>query len=130
MARKRIATFLAVGKGLSILGDHCYAASGETTDAASGGANTTLFDFTTGDYYVTAIIDMVQDMTANNLTFLELSYNGINVIAFENDVESHFAEQPVKLDVIIPPHTSVKFKWGANSSTEGYAFLSGRIYNA
>jgi len=118
----------STGLELNVIGSHCYAASGAKTDAATGGPNTVLFNFTTGSYYVVGIIDFANNMAANNLTFLELTFNGVPVMAFSNDSESHFAEQPVKLDIIIPPFTVVGLKWGANSSTIGYAFLAGKIH--
>jgi len=130
MVKKRIATFLAAGKGLSILGDHCYAISGEVQDGASGGANSTLFQFTTGNYYIKGIIDFANNISVNNQTFLALTFNGVSVMAFDNDLEGTFQDQPVKLDVIIPPYTQVIMKWGANATKEGYAVLTGRIYNA
>jgi len=118
----------STGLELNIIGEHCYAASGEIQDAASGGANAVLFNFTTGNYYVVAIIDFANNISVNNQTFLELTFNGVEVMAFDNDLEGTFQDQPVKLDVLIPPYTVVSMKWGANATKEGFAFLSGRIY--
>ena len=131
MARTKFgsnATFTGVQQGLTIIGNHCMATSGEVQDAASGGANSELLNFTTARYYIVANIDFANNISVNNQTFLALTFNGISVMAFDNDLEGTFQDQPVTLSIIIPPFTEVILKWGANATKEGYAFLSGRIY--
>ena len=116
------------GKSLNYIGDHIFATSGETTTAGGGSADATLFDFTTGSSYIVGQIDFANDVKANYLTLLDLEFNGESVMAFGNDLESQFNQQPVKLDVLIPPFTHVVMKWGANIAEQGYAFLTGRVY--
>jgi hypothetical protein len=121
-------SFTGPAEALEIIGDHCYAISGEVQDAASGGANSTLFKFTSGNFYAVCNIDFANNVSVNNQTFLALNFNGVDVMTFDNDLEGSFQDQPVKLDVIIPPYTEVTFKWGCNTTKEGCAFLTGKIY--
>ena len=116
------------GTSLNYIGDHVFATSGETTTAGAGAADATLLDFTTGTQYIVGHIDFANDVKANYLTLLDLEFNGESVMAFGNDLESQFNQQPVKLHVLIPPFTHVVMKWGANVAEQGYAFLTGRVY--
>jgi len=120
--------FTGAAETLEIVGDHCYCISGEVQDNASGGPNSTLFSFRTGNFYLVGIIDFANNISVNNQTFLKLTFNGVEVMAFDNDLEGTFQDQPVKLDVVIPHYTEVVLKWGANATKEGFAFLTGRIY--
>jgi len=122
------ASTASTGLGLRYIGDYVWAASGEIADAASGGANSTLFDFSSGTGVIIATINFGNSVSVNNQTFLALNYNGLNVMAFDNDAESTFNTQPVELQILIPPFTEVTLKWGCNANEEGYAFLVGRVY--
>ena len=50
------AQFTSAGKGLTVIGNHCYAYSGDVPIAQ--GATVTFFDFTTGKNYIKGLIQV------------------------------------------------------------------------
>jgi len=126
MVKKRTATFLAPNKGLSIAGGHAYAYSGSIENAGTGGPDTTLLDFTTGDYLFVGTLDFTNTARLSHDVYLNVSFNGIVVSALEenSDDQGHFWYH-----YIIPPHTTVIVKWGSNSTYDGSVAMAGRIYS-
>ena len=53
MAKKNVATFLGTQKGLSIVGNYCYAYSGVVR---ANGSDTTALDFHTGDSTIVGVM--------------------------------------------------------------------------
>ena len=128
MAKKQIATFLAPNKGLSIAGNFAYGYSGEVTVAsAGGGANTTLLEFTSGDYLFVGFLNFSNDLDGAAAINLEMSLNGQIILTMKEDSSS--TDSPMRYNVIIPPNTEVSVKWGqASGSNKATALLTGRVY--
>jgi len=131
MAKKRIATFLAPNKGLSIAGNHAYAYSGIQA-VGSGGQDvpSTLIEFTTGTYYIDIKLQAMRGYPANvTHDYLWVVYlNGTAVYEFY-DSDATFNENPIYL--VIPAYTEVKVTTqnstaGTNNNV-GIA-IAGRVY--
>jgi len=127
MAKKRIATFLAPNKGLSIAGDHAYAASGAIQNAGTAGPDTTLLDFTTGNYVFVGMLDFTNTARLGHDVYLNVTFNGIVISSTE---ENSTGIVPMRFDYLIPPLTTVTVKWGSNATYDGSAFMVGRVYDA
>jgi len=134
MAKTRIgsnAQFASAGKGLSILGQHCYAYSGLITDNDSGSPTNTLLDFTTGDGYIDMRLSILSDETATAALYTLIELNGIGVFRLDGDasgIGSFQFDNPFYM--IIPPFTHFHLKVGSNSTVVFSAMLTGRVYDA
>jgi len=130
MAKKQTSTFLGPQLGISVVGDHAYAASGSIADASTGGANTTLLNFRTGNFTWIGTLDFTNTMIASNNVYLNIFMNG-TLVSESIERTSSSLTKPIHFTFIIPPHTEFIVKWGNNHSTlNGSVFMSGRIYNA
>ena len=121
-------TFTGPAQALEIAGDFAYGYSGEITVAsAGGGANTTLLDFTSGNYLFVGFLNFSNDLDGAAAVNLEMSLNGQNILTLREDNSA--TDSPMRYNVIIPPYTQVSVKWGqASGSNKATALLTGRIY--
>ena len=115
-----------VGKGLSIIGRHAYAYSGDITDAASGAASTTMLNFSTGSNIILGHIGFTEEGIANDNVFFKVIINGATVINVA------YATAPTYTNVVypitIPPFSDVVIKWGCSGTEIGTAWLTGTIH--
>lgn len=121
------ASFSGPQKGLTIIGDHCYAYSGSVTIDTSP---TDFVNFTTGKYY--SVVKLQIDSTAgsgNNLDFL-VKMNG-NIIV-ENEIANDYQVYPAfsnALELIIPPLTEVQINGAVATAPKNWTLvLTGRVY--
>jgi len=121
-------SFTGPSTALETTGDFAYCYSGPVSDAASGAASTTVFDFTTGNYIFVGSITWVTNYQGGNDTFVNISLNDGGIFVATYDTDPHVVnDQP--FDLVIPPYTKVSFKWGVTGVTrELCALLAGRIY--
>jgi len=129
MAKKQIATFLGPNKGLTIVGNHAYAVN-QVTDAGSGSAASSVFDFTTGTEYIVSQISWGTNATGGQNNYVNILINGQSVfdIIYDSGQIHAIADQPLK--ILIPPHSVFQFKWGIASVTkEMSVVLTGRVYS-
>jgi len=121
-------SFTGPSTALEISGDFAYAYSGQVSDPASGAANSTVFDFTTGNYIFAGAITWVTNYQGGNDTYVDISLNDGKIFVATYDTDPHVVnDQP--FDLVIPPYTKVTFKWGTTGVTrELCALLVGRIY--
>tara|TARA_Y100000310_G_scaffold204363_1_gene204629 strand:- start:190 stop:603 length:414 start_codon:yes stop_codon:yes gene_type:complete len=121
-------SFTGTAQALEIIGEHCMAYSGVVNDAGgSSSAASTMFDFTSGNYYCVVTLDILTDSKAGENNFVELFFNGVTVYKGVWDEVPAFITSPL-VRLIIPPYTEVVFKWGNSSNKNATAILSGRIY--
>jgi len=113
------------GTGLNYIGDYAYGTSGSISDAGTGGANTTLFDFDTSNSFIVGTIDFTNTNSAGHDTYLDIIFNGVNVLQTK---DSNASLVPFRFNILIPPYTRVQVKWGSNSTYNGSAFIQGRVY--
>jgi len=104
---------------------HAYALSGAKTDAGTNGPNTTLLDFITGSGYIKGKIDFSNDSSGGADVYFRITFNGEQAI---NLKEGSASLNPMRFDILIPPHTHVVVLWGAASSFSGNCFLSAKVY--
>ena len=123
------ASVASTGKGIRYIGDHCYALSGEVTDAASGSADTTCLDFTTGSGYIVAEIAYSSNSASGAQDeYIDISYNNQSIWKprYTSSAEET-NDQPFK--ILIPPRTRFIFKWGITADTRQMSvILTGRVY--
>ena len=128
MAKKNIATFLGTGKGLNILGDHCFAYSGEQVANTSA---TNFLKFTTGNYYTVANVQFNYPRDNNEDATYEILMNG-TVIQKWVSTGSLNPHQPQNVvPIVIPHHTEVIVR--ATVLTTGryqVVSITGRVYDA
>ena len=128
MAKKNIATFLGTGKGLNILGDHCFAYSGEKVANTSA---TNFLKFTTGNYYTVANVQFNYPRDNNEDATYEILMNG-TVIQKWVSTGSLNPHQPQNVvPIVIPHHTEVIVR--ATVLTTGryqVVSITGRVYDA
>ena len=123
------ASIASTGPGIRYIGKHIWAASGAIQDAASGAASTEMLNFTSGTGYIMSKLDFTNTVSTNSgdKVFLDLTFNGLTVLAFEQDDAPNEISSPFY--ILIPPRTHFILKWGVSNVTkDAYAFLTGRVY--
>ena len=136
MAKTRIgsnAIFSGPQKGLTTIGEHCYAYSGAV--ANDGGNETTLLEFNTGKGYIKGTIQTGTSHTGDHGdTFrFRIYFNGQVVYDFLDDGAQYYVDPHIPLNVIIPPLTLVKVTGDNTASTSVKlieAIVTGRVYDA
>jgi len=116
---------VGVGSGINYIGDHAYAQSGSVTNAGTGGPDTTLLKFNTGNNYIVGKMDFGTTNPAGHDTYLDLIYDGQKVMEIK---EANAGIVPMRFDIFIPPHTEVEVKFGFNSTYNGNVMISARVY--
>jgi len=127
-------SFTGPSTAIEVVGDETglhkfgYAYSGQVTDPGSAAADTTVFDFTTGNYIFVGSVTWVTNYQGANGTFIDISFNDGSIFVGTYDEDPHVVnDQP--FDLVIPPYTKVVFKWGTTGVTrELCALLAGRVY--
>ena len=130
MAKKQRATFLGPNQGLSMVGSHCYAYSGEISVANT---ETNLLNFHTGKDYIVCKIQFNAAHGSGDDYVFRVYFNG-NVVQrylYAETVDRGVPDQP--LYMVIPPLTDVQCS--AQNTTDTSAngqivAISGRVYNA
>jgi len=134
MAKKQIATFLGPNLGLSVVGDHCYAYSGQVIIANT---TETCLSFTTGNHI--SVVEFTQSIDAEaigqgQLIGFSIEMNGTVITSLKEFLRDQGSGETVALlyyRFIIPPNTQVTTKGYTDDSSDNPFFhtLSGRIYN-
>jgi len=129
MAKKNIATFLGTNKGLSVVGDRCYAYN--SLDFAN--TETTMLEFYSPSKIVIAKLSPYYSATTGDVSSQDAFFRVyLNDVLVNNIALSH-TDVPVGLDYdfIIPPLSLVKVT-GKNTSggtvVSFFATLIGRLY--
>lgn len=114
-----------IGQGLNYIGNHAYAQSGSIENAGTGGPDTTLLKFKTGNAYIMGKMDFSTTNPAGHDTYLDLIFDGQKVMELK---ESNSGIVPMRFDLFIPPETQVEIKMGFNSTYNGGVMISARVY--
>jgi len=123
------ASVASVGPGIRYIGNHCYAYSGNITDASSGTAGSTALDFTTGAGYIQARVSIVSDEVSTAALYSKIELNGVNVFRLNIDSSSSGGFQfDNPFYMLIPPFTRFHLLVGANASVDFTAMITGRVY--
>ena len=131
MAKKNIATFLGPNQGLSIVGSHAYGFSGIVANASSGTADSTCFDFHTGQEYIDVKVSVMSDEVGTAALYTRIEMNGEAV--FRQNIDSASSggfQYDNPFHMIIPPHTRFVLLVGANANVDFTAIIVGRVYDA
>jgi len=126
------AIFTGVQKGLSILGEHCYAYSGSVL------VNNTTEDcltFTTGTSYMVTEFREGVDFTNVGTKFVgfTIKFNGVVILTNYHTVDSggkNESNTPSTYQLIIPPYTEVITQASTDSAADipFYHLVTGRVY--
>ena len=130
MAKTRIgsnAIFTGPQKGLTTIGDHCYAYSGEITDVDSGSAGSTCLDFATGADLIIAKFNWISSVNANIDVYIDVSFNGQSVYKGSSDESPSFIADR-EFTLAIPANTHVIFKMGFNATKTMCVVMTGKVY--
>ena len=132
MAKEAIganAIFSGPQKGLTIIGNHCYAYSG---DVAVSDSNTTMLEFTTGEKYIIAKFEYhgaIAQIASSQLA-IEVTLNGNSVIHtfFDATVDHTLWDSPPT--ILIPPLSNVKMTLAQASGSDRtmQMTLTGKVY--
>ena len=119
-----------VGTSLNYIGNHCYAYSGNVTDAGTSGPNATMLDFTTGsNTYIKGKFQWEPNEEGSVTIDIVVEFNGQRIYDAEFDaVPPGRGMWATPLRVIIPPNTHVVMKFGAAIAMEASAQFTGRVY--
>ena len=131
MAKKQIATFLAPNKGLSIVGNHAYAYSGEVSVANT---EINLLDFVSGKDYITAKVQLGSNAGENEDYVFKIYFNGTVVFStLFNNQGAQYVDVANSIPVIIPPLTNVQMSLDNIADTDTRVWtvhMVGRVYDA
>ena len=131
MARKNIATFLAPNKGLSIVGNHAYAYSGEVSVANT---EINLLDFVAGKDYITAKVQLGSKAGENEDFEFKIYFNGSVVFStLFNNQGAQYVDVANSIPIIIPPLTNVQMSLDNIADTDTRVWtvhMVGRVYDA
>tara|TARA_Y100000310_G_scaffold200080_1_gene200088 strand:- start:186 stop:605 length:420 start_codon:yes stop_codon:yes gene_type:complete len=124
------ASFTGPAQQLEIIENHCYAYSGNITDAGTAGPNTTMLDFTTGpNYYVKGQFQWEPNEEGSVTIDIVVEFNGQRIYDAEFDaVPPGRGMWATPLRVIIPPNTHVVMKFGCALTMEACAQFTGKVY--
>jgi hypothetical protein len=121
-------SFTGPATAIELLGDHCYAYSGDVNNAGTSSADSVMLDFTTGNYYSVVAFNFSVDREGTGTYDVHIKLNGSRIYNSEFDGSpSHgIWENPVLL--IIPAYTRLEFLYGCNQTVDAQVIMTGRIY--
>ncbi len=136
MAKEQIgsnAQYTSAGKGLTTIGKHCYAYSGEFT---ANSTSETVLDFQSGKNYIVGnihlagMVDMGSPVSGARVA-CRINFNGITVIDLHSDGSDKDMPFSDSADILIPPLTNVTAIVDSSTTNTGYdgtVSLIGEIY--
>jgi len=117
----------SVGKDIHVIGNHVYAYSGEVAISASSSANTTMLDFTSGNYIIVGTLSYSNDSGGTGDIYIDLKMNG-SVIWTARYSQAYQASNEQPIPLIIPPFTGFEGILGSDGNESATMILTGRIY--
>jgi len=118
----------SVGKSLNIIGKHAYGYSGLV---AVNNSENTFFEFTSGNYYTLADLQILNFSNSGDDMQYKVYLNETLVASWLPSSPTNLSEPPQPLRFLITPYTEVKITGENVSSSAGRsnsANIRGRIY--
>ena len=132
MAKKQIATFLGPNKGLSIVGSHCAAYSGDF--ASDAGNQTTYLKFQTGAEYIVGTCQFHYGQSGQDDDYdYTIKFNGITICNYTTTGGREVGEPDYPIPLVVPPFTEVEMTCQNISTSTGRrhnVIFVGRVHNA
>jgi hypothetical protein len=132
MAKERIgsnAIFTGPQKGLTTIGDHCYAYSGASS--ITSGSYSEVLNFTTGKQYILADLQLSSLESTGSDLYYKITLNGVEVVAqFNNNAYQTYPYGMTPIQLLFPPNSIViiSAQRGSGSDYNVYASIRGKIY--
>jgi len=118
-------SFTGTSESLELVGNHAYAYNTKDSDSTN---ETTYLEFTTGNYYLVGQTEFMYNETSNIDLKFDIYFGGNTLLNFTvGNAATIYSQQPVKVNIIIPPYTEVKITCQGNNSNMS-AGITGRIY--
>jgi len=122
----------SVGLNLNIIGTHAYGYSGTVGIGAVQNTFYPMLEFTTGNYYTTAKVQIGSATGSNDNHEIKMELDNTTVMLAEfQNAPQEFAYGYRPWELIIPPYTKVTLSMAnvaAASSNDWYMSITGRIY--
>jgi len=120
--------FAGTGLGLTYIGDHAFAYSG---DVAPGGTSGTALDFISGSSYIRGAFYYTADSSGagGQYIVMQINFNGITVLYSKEKRDESFNSE--EWAMLIPPFTHVEVTYetpGTDIPTT--LIFTGRVYGA
>ncbi len=116
-----------IGQTLNYIGNHAYATSGSVADTASGSASQTLLNFTTGNAYIVATINVITTHEGSAAIYLDAIIDSQSVFNGKTDDGPNMYDA-MPLKILIPPYVNFELKFGSSTNTSMTAVLVGEVY--
>jgi len=136
MAKKNIKTFLGPNKGLSIIGGHCYAYSG---NEASSTTEKVVLEFNSGEDYIVGAFTftggskLTTAVTAGNTSVWRITLNGNIIALVKTETTNEDMPSSEIYNIVLPPLTYITIGL-ISDQNDGAMFnsasLTGRVYDA
>lgn len=130
MAKTRIgsnAIFTGPQKGLTTIGEHCYAYSGIISVADS---ETDLLNFNTGKEYIRSTVRFCYGVSSSDNFLYKIKFNG-QIVMSDASAGTTQAHWNPEYEILIPPLTEVIMTAINQSSDSSYpqsVVLAGKVY--
>jgi len=120
-------SFTGPADALELVGDHCYAYSGNVVASGADEPDTPAFNFTTGNYYAVMELKALTLFVGNETRHMRTSLNGSAVSTVKADGSPDFYNIfPVVL--VVPSYTTVLVEFGVSGGGTFNFVITGRIY--
>jgi len=103
-----------------------YAFSGDIVDAGTGGANTTLLNFTTGNETILADIGFTETDRNSEAIFFKIIINSQTVVDVAYDASPPYTNVPYR--ILIPPYSKLEVKFGCSATETGTGWMAGEVF--
>jgi len=121
-------SFTGPAEAIEIIGNHCYAYSGNVQNTGTSAPDTTMLKFTTGNYYSVVAFNFSVDKEAAAVYDIVMKLNGSIIYDSEFDGSPIHGIWLYPVHVILPAYTEFEFLFGCDSAATAQAIMTGRIY--
>ena len=120
-------SFTGAAQALELVGDHCYAYSGELTTTAN--TPLTFLEFTTGNYYSVVNVQFNYSQDYNDDATYRILMNGTLIQQWMSTGSTNPHQPQNLVPIVIPPYTEIVVSaFNKDNGRPQIVSLTGRIY--